>query len=281
MPQRVEVVFTGTAADLPSGVEHRFEAPALGDLPVAETLWTVVGPAAYGSGELEGGQPLSPEQYEVSRLRAVSAMIQLVASLSNDDPQETLEWFRPWARRLVAVRRLVEGCLVALGDTEEGRAAKSEVHAIDEEQSKLADRLGALPTMGQISAAVSLADSPTQLWHWSLDRPQPAVHYLFREGVSSITLAYRSQESGGWQNRLLLAVVLITLMPLLVFGLRRSPASRWWKRWPHAAGVGAGLAWWLWLSPSLLGWGIVLLSIAASLRAAWNRSSQNSSSLPS
>jgi hypothetical protein len=249
------------------------EAPALGDLPVAETLWTVVGPAADGQGELEGGQSLSPWQYEISRLRAVSAMIELVASLSSDDPPETLQWFRPWARRQVAVRRLVEGCLVELGDTEEGRAAKAEVHALDEEQSRVAGRLGALPDVGQISAAVSAADSPTQLWHWSLDRPQPIVHYLFREGVNSITLAYRSQEAGGWQNRLMIAAVLLTLMPLLVFGLRRSRAWRWLNRWPHAAGVGVGLAWWLWLSPSLLGWGIILLSIAASLRSAWKRSS--------
>ncbi|MCA9151696.1 MAG: hypothetical protein KDA92_20470, partial [Planctomycetales bacterium] len=32
-------------------------------------------------------------------------------------------------------------------------------------------------------------------------------------------------------------------------------------RWPYLPGVLAGLAWWLWLSPSWIGWVIVGLSL--------------------
>jgi hypothetical protein len=67
-------------------------------------------------------------------------------------------------------------------------------------------------------------------------------------------------------------VCLAALIILLLLGLRRGRLVEWFTRWPHAIGVAAGLAWWLWLSPSILGWGIVLVSLAASLLSGWKYS---------
>jgi hypothetical protein len=41
------------------------------------------------------------------------------------------------------------------------------------------------------------------------------------------------------------------------------------SRWPHLPGVVIGLAWWLWLSPSSVGWLIVAVFLVSSLRPAW------------
>ncbi len=61
---------------------------------------------------------------------------------------------------------------------------------------------------------------------------------------------------------------------LLVAGawaLGRTRRAQWLTKWPHAAGVVVGLAWWLWLSPSVLGWLIVAVSLAAAAHSAWKR----------
>ena len=51
LPQRVAVVYRGTiaAADRPG--THEFAAPTLGEIPVAQTLWTVAGPSRFSPGE--------------------------------------------------------------------------------------------------------------------------------------------------------------------------------------------------------------------------------------
>jgi len=57
-----------------------------------------------------------------------------------------------------------------------------------------------------------------------------------------------------------------------VAGLRRGTLAEYFNRWPQAIGVAAGLAWWLWLQPSGLGWGIVLVSLVAPLVSRRRRS---------
>ena len=52
----------------------------------------------------------------------------------------------------------------------------------------------------------------------------------------------------------------------MVAGLVRSNGGRRLARWPHAPGVVLGLAWWLWLSPSVLGLVIALASVLAAVR---------------
>ncbi len=58
LPQRIEVVFTGTVSHPTRAGRHRFEAPSLGELPVERTLWTVAGPSMFEPGSLEGVKPI-------------------------------------------------------------------------------------------------------------------------------------------------------------------------------------------------------------------------------
>jgi hypothetical protein len=55
---------------------------------------------------------------------------------------------------------------------------------------------------------------------------------------------------------------LAVLTGLAVVGLVRGTLTETLRRWPHATGLVLGLAWWLWLSPSVVGLGIVLASIS-------------------
>jgi hypothetical protein len=66
---------------------------------------------------------------------------------------------------------------------------------------------------------------------------------------------------------LLPGALLIALAGLgQTFDTRRRRAADLPWRWPHALGVAAGLFYWLYLSPSIVGWLIVAASLATALR---------------
>jgi hypothetical protein len=74
-------------------------------------------------------------------------------------------------------------------------------------------------------------------------------------------------ESRGLFYRLTAAAVLALLAGLAVAGAIPGKLTATLRRWPHVTGVALGLAWWLWLSPSFLGLGIVLGCVLAAGRA--------------
>ena len=93
-----------------------------------------------------------------------------------------------------------------------------------------------------------------------------------RGAAPSLTLRYEPVETVTWFDRLLAVAGLLAVAAGGAWSLRRGWLSEWFRRWPALFGVVFGLAWWLWLSPSLLGWGMVLASLAVSVLSAWRRS---------
>lgn len=268
LPQRIEVVFTGIPSEPPGAAEQRFDAPRLGKLSVGKTLWAVVGPSMLEPGEPEDADAIHPRDQELIRLDNAAARIESASMVSAEDPEETFRWYWRWARRLAAARTALRHQSAWEGLS---RQQRTRIRAIDQQQSQIAARLGMSNVWGQFSAGPSVADDPAELWQWSLDRRRAATRCAFSQGVSSIALRYRRAGIGGMQAALLSATVLVVLIALGVLSLRRRTLPELFKRWPGVFGVAVGLAWWLWLSPSILGWGIVLVSLMASLFSGWKR----------
>ena len=101
----------------------------------------------------------------------------------------------------------------------------------------------------------------------ALDQPLPPA--LSGSGQGWLT-RYRRWPvfSRGWRRGRLLVALLPTAGLLLTLALLRShvPLGEWCARWPYLFGVLAGLAWWLWLPPSFLGWVIVAISMIGAVR---------------
>jgi hypothetical protein len=269
LPQRIEVTYAGTLPTRTSPARRRFDTPMLGNLPVLQTLWTVAGPEEYAAGELDGGEAKPAWSGELARLKSAAAMLQLSAAFGDDDAQKTLRWYRPWARRLLVVRRGLERELLPAARERPARTAAAEAQAIEQEQWQLAERLGATDLLGQLAAEAAVADRPHELARCGVCSARAVARYAFAEGVGSITLECRRVEHPGLAQRWLAALCLAVAVPLMVVGSRRSRVRWWLKKWPQAIGVVLGLAWWLWLWPSVLGWGIVLLSLIAALWPTW------------
>ena len=71
----------------------------------------------------------------------------------------------------------------------------------------------------------------------------------------------------GRQLSLALAIFVAALLVWKLFRYER--VRDVFSRWPQLPGVVIGLAWWLWLSPSALGWLIAAVFLASSLRPVW------------
>ena len=88
---------------------------------------------------------------------------------------------------------------------------------------------------------------------------QATVSYAATSGtVDAIALDYRPIEAQSWLPRLAGIAGFLVAVGLAALLFRRGLLGNWFVRWPYVFGVGIGLAWWLWLSPSVVGLLIVL-----------------------
>jgi hypothetical protein len=270
LPRRIEVIFTGILPSVRSDGQYHFQAPALVGLPVEQTLWTIAGPTALKAGEPAGAKILQPWQRELIRLKCLSVLIQSATAVGEDDPKKMMNWYRPWAHRYLSARRSVEQTLLASGSISDTQAALLEVRAIDDDQFRLAARFGAAGILSQISSGTQAAGHAEDLWAWSPDPPAPTALLAFSPGVDSLALDYSPTTASDLASRLAFALALAIAVPLGAFGLGRGRARQWLAERPHIVTGCIGMAWWIWLWPSMLGCLIVLVSVLAAVKSHWN-----------
>jgi len=238
LPQRLAVVFTGTASRLPGGhARLHFPAPSLRGLAIDQTLGTVWIPT-----QSDAMTPLLPHtRSDPSSLQAarVESLQQILANVQDRAAQHREEdlvaWRADWQRRLQLA------------------------------QARLAD-------LQEEEGPDSTASAPV-----SID----AADHLAASGTGAFLYSQQNGPAGGFSvvvhepdTRQLLRPLITVLGLIGLFGVaftvRRSPSIRGWvTRWPHLAGVLVGLLWWLWLSPSFLGWLIVAICLAGAVRPLW------------
>ena len=146
-----------------------------------------------------------------------------------------------------------------------------EIATIDRQQADLAQRLEMAAVYTQLTTDPIHAADPIQRWRQAAGLQQTVARGIVDGDSRAITLTCRREETGRLPGQLLVAVLWAAVTGLVVLGLRRGTIAETFKRWPAAVGVAVGLAWWLWLSPSILGWAIVAASLLASWRTGWKQ----------
>ena len=274
LPQRVEVIALAAPGEA-SDVWNEFElsAPSLGELLVEQTLWTLASPPGWESVELgDGAIAIDAIAYEGYRLKSIAS---LVSGLSGDmaatiPAVELADWRRKWARRLASAKASLDRRRkMARGKPEAGESR--ETTALDQEWSEMVARAGMTDLVRQLEQANLAFDQPADLWDRTGVGAGATRHFLVhRAGPGPRVRSLHLGETGFWQRCAAAAAVALATL-LLMTAARRGVLVELVRRWPQPAIAAIGICWWLWLSPSLVGW----LLIAASLAAAflWPRAS--------
>jgi hypothetical protein len=262
LPQRVEVLFDGRL-ELHDAARRTLAAPRLAGVSVERTLWTLYPPPGEGLHHVPS-ENITAASQQLSRYEAASRMLERGADVVVEQSRQDIErWYLPWARRLAVLRESLlaasRGLPLAPSDLERMEAVARQQQDV-EQRLKVAHLPGLAPT------------SPGARELWELVQPGRAsvVRRTFTgAGAGKIDLEIEPPPSSP-RNLRWLAAVAFALAAVILFALAwRGRLGDWLLRWPHAVGVLAGLAWWLWLTPSALGWLVVLVSVVAALRRPW------------
>ena len=123
------------------------------------------------------------------------------------------------------------------------------------------------------SAGNAKAGDIAAQWQRFVEEGQATVSCTTSGTVDAIALDYRPVEAQSWLPRLAGIAGFLVVVGLAALLIRRGLLWNWFARWPYVFGVGIGLAWWLWLSPSAVG---LLIVLAVLLRQflPWRRFSR-------
>ena len=201
-------------------------------------------------------------------MQRLNAIIAILETVTENGPELTTQrmndWFQPWKARFVKVeasRNQRQSAKV----TEE---QESDLLAARTRYQQLKDRLRVGSIIAKTDPGVSSGLDLGEVWQTVVAGSDMLSHFEGQQ--TELELVYPGmRRSSDFGLRLL-----VGLGWLLAAGCgwhlqRRGILGEWWARWPYVAGVCLGLAWWLWLRPSLLGLVIMALSALAAVVPSW------------
>jgi hypothetical protein len=254
LPQRIEVLFRGTLSDPLRSGPRNFIAPSLGNLPVTQTLWTILSPPSLGPeiGNEEKTATLNRQQ--LIRFRNTAATITSAENLLlSDDAEETLRWYQIKSRRLTSAQVTLQNELALMPVSESSEKLHKEIETIDQQQNEFAKRIGLTKVLTQVKAESPAYGDSTDVWQQWLGEQRHAARYAVDGKALSITVNYQSVEHIGPLGRIAASLCLAGVVFIFILGIRHGTWTTLLENRPYAIGIAAGLAWWCWLWPSILG----------------------------
>jgi hypothetical protein len=260
LPRHLEVIFVVNHSQL-DGKTLLLSAPALVDLPIDRTLWTVWSPAAAGVGTPMENTSVSPLQLQQDRLKSAAASLDTASNLLLDEsPDDVARWYVPWQRRFAASRANL--VIAKVAGSADAHSTESELNAIDQQQTKLSHKLIGVKQDADAAAELSRI---TDWLHLATLEERPDHHAtlaLVTAADRSLAVEYPQWNLGGvpWRSIAAAGIGLLTIGCL--FALRLTRLAAWRLRLsPQLLGVSIGLVWWLWLTPAIVGPAIIAISL--------------------
>ena len=266
LPQQLAVLFRRQGGSASPGVSLPIRVPWITDFDVVRTLWTVRRPSTTSlEGEDLESYRISAAVQETMRLRNTADLVESAVQTVMDSPASDIKaWYTPWSVRLACSdARLARDRHLADGG--EQAVDPPALEAINRQQEIIAQRLNAPLSVEEIRRRVKQHPQPSDMLAFSSQPEMVADHYAFQGTAPTVSISWPSANHSNWWRQIAAAVCAAGLGGLLHYGVRRGVVLTWLRQWPYVPGVLIGLAWWLFASPSLLGW----ILIGASLWGAW------------
>jgi hypothetical protein len=174
----------------------------------------------------------------------------------------------PDVRRLVLARAEVDRERKRVSATPLDQTLDTEIRTVDETQEKLIRKFSLQNAFADLASRPSVANGPNEIGQLIGGDDHVRTSFAAADQSGSLALSSWAPASDGFAGRLLTALAAALIIAGLFWLARRGEISEAAARWPQWLGVVAGLAWWLWLAPSVAGWVIVVASVAATV---WRR----------
>jgi hypothetical protein len=229
-------------------------------------LWSVLPRGLVDRAALPSSLGRATElRQEQQRLRIRSDLLDLPANvLAENTPDDLSRWYLLWARQQTAAVQYADYLQYRAGKTD--AAYRQAGQRWESQKGQWATRLGTAVVTQQAEEQAGRVARPPVLLAGMTPTPIAPTRVAVDEALDTITVSLPQLDRGNFALRLL-----ASLAALLAAGLVWR--IRWKGGWgdylascPQLVGVLVGLAWWLWLTPSILGWVIVAFSLIAGVR---------------
>jgi hypothetical protein len=259
LPHRIEVLYQDRCQRFANG-RVRLAAPRLqaadGNIVVDQTIWTVAGPP-IPTGEWGSTNGHSDIERLSSELDRFASMYELMANVTSEEPSEVLShWYRRWGRRLAACRRKI--MLLVSEQRRPDDALHRQIENIDAQMSSLASHLvrqGVFPSPDDVFPAENVS---RDLWWWSTRQTSTIGRKSQADWHGWLEVDDPRQSRGTIGMRTLAAMLLVGAAVGIVYGYRSTEGHWYASLWPRVFLFTAGLLYWLFLTPSVLGLSAIL-----------------------
>jgi hypothetical protein len=263
----LSVVFRGNATEQrDQQLPRKIGVPLITDLDTVRTLWTVRGPAGMKIvAEPIAAHRATAIRQEMLRLSNTSSLVESASEIIFDSPADEVHgWYAPWAARMaVSDARLSQ---LRWRPEAAPQYDAPAVDAIRTQQEGVATRLKTTEVLQRLREQTAVTPQNQDVWAIGQHPGSDVACFSFIGDMGEIPVTFSFDEGPArWPHWLAALAVLAVGWAGYVF-VQRGYLSAKIVEWPYALGVMAGLAWWLWCSPSLLGWVLVAVCLVGALR---------------
>jgi hypothetical protein len=213
--------------------------------------------------------------HELLRYEATTALADSAAGLLlEESSDDLLHWYAPWGRRFLDSHANLQHLQAAGAEDASTANAAEEIASIEQDQARLARRLGTSNIMSQMSGERTIAADPERLWTLAQTPDRKLSFAMTRGSTDPLLVAYPERQTDDRWLRFAVAgtILLLAGAIALAWNRRRNNFDFSLERAPYglqALGMVAGLVWWLWLTPSFVGVLIMAASMYAIGREIW------------
>jgi len=271
LPQRIEVVFSGQTEPQHSG-SKTFVTPTLDNVLVEQTLWTVRSNGSESRWTAQNKVNSGARNLDVLRLQANTRLLKLAPEVRAESTQRDINfWFLSWGRRWQTVLERITDQLVIdpAGDKSKADDALNRT-LVDAkaEQEKIATSLDSEAIRRKVANEPMLVGGAVEIMAVLPRVPQTVTRKMFQGRQETLSIA--SNDVGVWRNlasRFFVACCLMLALGAIYDARSRRLLMSYGNRSPYLLGLIGGIAWWIWLRPSILGWVIISVSLFMVLRS--------------
>jgi hypothetical protein len=276
LPQRLGIVYAiDRTAVVSTDAMPTFRPPSLVGFAVDQTLWSIDAAMSVKlADDQESTKTITLLKRQTIDLESATTMLGSTAGLVANASEQSLSSILTFdARHAISARSEVDRQRKRATTAANRQAAATAIDAADTAREELARRYGLQELFADVESQTSTANGLLEVGQAiSQDARHTATVFAGAGPSGALVVLPWAPSYHGFQARWPTALVVVSIITAVFWILGRPGVAEIAASRPQRLAIAAGVAWWFWLEPSIVGLAIVVLSLAAPLwRWRWLR----------